>query len=314
MNNYFRPNLIKFISKEDIIEEVEDGYSGCLLYKVTKGNEKFFVKVFHEKLDKKSFSKIQKILEIYEKLKIKSLKIIDYGSIPNLGKYYIVYNYIEGCNLRVFTNSENCSLAEVKKMGESIGKELRKLKDYEGYDKAIFQPKDIEAFTQKAITNFDQVLENEDSKKLVTKYFKLEEIEKLKSKVNEFSQLFKKIKPKLIHGDIKRANIMLDKNQNLHIVDIESMQVNYDVLNFRYQMTWALFDEKETEFLKGYFDAIYDGRRPEYFNQQIIYMIIANFFNVCYAPEDVEFEEYLINCRNVLEKIAKMDLELETIV
>ncbi len=314
MNNKFNPYFIKFLDKQDIIEEVEDGYSDCLVYKITKGKHKYFLKIFPERFDEQKINRIKKYIEIYEKLKIKSLKVIEYGKIEGFEKYYMIYNFIEGSNLRVCTNSENYALNDIRKIGEHIGKEMLKLKNYEQYDKQAFEQKQIKDLTTKAIANFYHVLENEGSKKLITQYFKIDEIDKLKNKANEYVDLFKDIEPKLIHGDIKRANIMVDDKQNLYMVDIESMQINYDILNFKYQMTWALFDERETEFVKGYFDGLYENKRPMNFNQQVIYMIIVNFFNVCYAPEDIEFEIYLEKCRNLLEKIAKMDLNNEFIV
>lgn len=73
---------------------------------------------------------------------------------------------------------------------------------------------------------------------------------------------------------------MVDQNNNFYITDIESMQVNYDALNVRYQITWSLFDgsEKEAEFIGGYFDGIYSGHRPNDFNYNIMFTIILNFF------------------------------------
>ena len=91
MYKQFNPYILKFVNKDDIVKEIDDGYSGALLYKIIRNKEKFLVKVFKGQFRKETIIKIKKILEIYKKLEIKSLDIIDYGDIQHLDKYYILY-------------------------------------------------------------------------------------------------------------------------------------------------------------------------------------------------------------------------------
>lgn len=120
MQEVFDVYALKFINKTDIIEEIEDGYSGALIYKVIRGENRFFLKVFKGILD---IEKIKNCVSIYKKLNIKSLDIIDFGNIDNIDKYYIVYNFIEGKNLKAYTNTDEYSLKDVRKIGTVIGKE-----------------------------------------------------------------------------------------------------------------------------------------------------------------------------------------------
>lgn len=46
---------------------------------------------------------------------------------------------------------------------------------------------------------------------------------------------------------------MIDQKQNCYIVDCESIQIAPDIMNFRYQITWALFDKiKNTDLENQY--------------------------------------------------------------
>lgn len=311
---------IKFIQKQDVIEEVIGGHSGALVYKITRNNEKFFLKIFNSKLDKEKIMKIKAHTEIYKKLNIKSLKIIDYGEIENIDKYYIVYNFIEGINLHEYTSSDKFTLEDIRKIGEKIGKELLKLKKYKNYDKNLFKNNDIKESNEEIVNNFNSLLEDETAKKIITQYFKIEEIEELKNIINEYIKIFENKEQNLIHGDTKRANIMIDSNDDMYIVDIEAMQVNYDIRNIKYQITWALFEghEKEAEFLKGYFDGIYNNTRPIDFNKQIIFITITNFFNSSYSQYKKgnvdKLTEYIKKCRELFDRIRKIDIEKEFII
>lgn len=320
MYKQFNPYILKFVNKDDIVQEIDDGYSGALLYKIIRNKEKFLVKVFKGQFRKETIIKIKKILEIYKKLEIKSLDIIDYGDIQHLDKYYIVYNFIEGENLKKYTNNDKYGLKQVNEIGKYIGNELLKLKMYEDYDKELFKNEDIDIQLDKIIENFYSILEDKIYKDLILEFFSIKELDELKEKLVEFCYILKNEKPKLIHGDIKRSNIMVDNNKEFYIVDIESMQVNYDILNFKHQMTWCLFEnnEKEIEFVKGYFDGIYNNTRPTNFNYNVIFIIILNFFNASYhmyKKADINnLRMYMQDCRKLFDRVNKINLDKEFII
>lgn len=317
MQEVFDVYKIKFINKTDVIEPVEDGYSGALIYKIIRGENKFFLKVFKGILD---IEKIKNCVSIYKKLNIKSLDIIDFGNIDNLDRYYIVYNFIEGKNLKAYTTNDEYSLDYLRKIGTIIGKELLKLKTYENYNNHLFMSNDINVTIENTKNNFNLILENEIYRNIILEYFAVEEINDLNKKLIEYANIFKDIEPRLIHGDIKRSNIMVSNNNELYITDIESMQISYDVLNFRYQITWSLFEgsEKEAEFVKGYFDGIYSNTRPENFNYSIIFTIILNFLTESYKryrkSNITGFKTYVQKCKQLFNRIDRMDLNTQFIV
>lgn len=194
------------------------------------------------------------------------------------------------------------------------------MKTYEEYDNDLFMADDIDMITENTKNNFKLLLGNEIYRNILLEYFTVEEIKDLNKKIVEYANTVKDVEPRLIHGDIKRSNIMVDQNKEFYITDIESMQVGYDVLNFRYQITWSLFEgsEKEAEFVKGYFDGIYSNTRPENFNYSIIFKIILNFFTESYKRYQnsniTGFETFVQKCKHLFNKINKMNLDTQFIV
>lgn len=317
MQENFNLYEIKFIKRNDIIEKVEDGYSGALLYKITRGNNKFFLKIFKEILDK---SKIERIVSIYANLNIKSLTLIETGYIKSCKNYYIIYNFIEGKNLKLYNTEQNTNLKSIRKIGTTIGKQLLKLKNYENYDKKLFKTYNIDEDILNTISNFKILMKNESYRNIVFEHYNISELEEINNKLIYYGNMLKCNEPKLIHGDIKRTNIMVNENEEFYIVDIESMQVSYDILNFKYQMTWDLFDgnEKELEFVKGYFDGIYNNERPKNFSYHIMFIVLLNFLVESYHRykyADVQsFKNYIEKCRILFHKLKKIDLDRDNII
>ena len=145
---------IKFIQENDQLEEITDGYSGAKIYKIIRSEqEKYFFLLFNYSFHSSSLNKIKKVLEIYKKLNIKSLEIIDFGKLGE--KDYIIYNYIEGINLREFSDQFSCD--KIRKIGTVIGREFIKVKKHKE-EKEVFPITDLKQVSIEAITNFDQLL------------------------------------------------------------------------------------------------------------------------------------------------------------
>lgn len=289
------------------------------MYKVTSGNNCFFLKILKWELIKE---KIEKIAFIYEKLNIKSLHIIEIGYIKSCEKYYILYNFIEGQNLKIYNDEQNTDLKSIKEIGKTIGQQLLKLKKYGDTDaKNILGVYDIKNDIKNSIENFQLLMQDNNYRNMMLEYYTKLELKDMENKLIKYGNMLKRNnKPKLIHWDIKRSNIMVDKNKEFHFVDIESMKFSYDVINFKYQITWALFDgnESEFEFVKGCFDGIYNNKRPKNFNYYVIFVVILNFFTESYHQyryDDVkDFKKYIKKCRAVFNKIKDIDLCNDNIV
>lgn len=305
---------INFIKENDQLEEIKDGYSGAMIYKIIRGKEKYFLKIFNYSFHSSSLEKIRKGLEIYKTLGINSMEILDSGKAEE--KDYIIYNYIEGINLREYSNG--FSIEEINQIGRKIGKQLLKLKNYENYNKSLFPIINLRKITDEVVTQFNVLLEIKESKEIIEKYFNNQDIKILKEKIMEYLNITEKSAKHLIHGDIKRANIMVSSKKEFYLVDCESIEIAPDIMNFRYQITWALFSREEKAFISGYLDGIYNNTRPLHFNKMALYCILLNFFEATYGKYKqgglFKMEEYLIKSKDMFEKIKMMDLSVEFII
>lgn len=123
---------IKFIKENDLlIPTNKDCFDA---FKIIRNNDIFYLKLLKDKID---INLLKKKLEIYKLLKIKTLDIIDVGYINN-GDPYIIYNFIDGTNLKEYTNEGNFKFDDIRALGKCVGKELLKLKEYKNYDKNLF--------------------------------------------------------------------------------------------------------------------------------------------------------------------------------
>ena len=95
------------------------------------------------------------------------------------------------------------------------GKQLLKLKNYDNYDKKLFKAYDINNDIQNTINSFQILMKDKIYRNIVLEYHTIRELEELNSKLIYYGNILKCNKPKLIHGDIKRVNIMINKNTKI---------------------------------------------------------------------------------------------------
>lgn len=303
----FSPHTVKFIQETDLVEPVGGGYSGALLYKISRGGQTFFVKVFNKELN---ITALKEKLGIYQKLKIKTPEIVDCGAVGDeVYKNYVVYNFINGKNLKEYTDAEDFNVENIQPLGRRVGSELLKLKNYQDYDKNLFLSPNISGLAKEVVGDFSILLQDDEASRIIKSYFTDRELGELKNILSEYVHVFDNITPDLIHGDIKRSNIMVDENHDIYLVDIESMQLSYDIMNFRHQITWCLFEDnvREQEFIKGFFDGLYNDARPADFDKQVIFMTIVNFFTESYRlmkrAETDKLSTYASKCQKLFNKL-----------
>ena len=282
MNKQELINKIDFLTKDDVLEEVDDGRSIATVYKVTRQDKRYFLKIFNTEYSQENINSVIESINIYKHIETNVTDIIDYGFFDNCNNYYIVYKYIEGENIKFLSNNNKIDYKEIMELGEKAGKSIYKLKKYRYTGKIRFKIDDISEMKKEAIDKFDKFLNKQECKKIINKFYTDNEIKNMKNTLERTSKYFDLLEPRLIHGDIKRANIMKDKYENLWIVDIEDMRYSYDLLNFRYTLSWELSDINGSYFTKGFFDGLYNNKRPKYFNEQVIFVLILNFMSVCY--------------------------------
>lgn len=289
---------MQYIDQYEIIEKITGGHSPAKLYKVKKDGHIYCMKVFVGKLNKEDIKISQEICSIYKYIGINSLELIDYGVISD-NKFYYIYNYINAHNFKKYSD-ENLTEEEVYKFGRIIGKKLKLLKNYCPKQESNLTTVDIVNITALINKKYIALKEDKTKMELIEKYFDIKDIDKKMEEFNKITETFLYIDKKIIHGDIKRSNFMIDDNYNWYLIDIESTKYSYDVLNYRYQITWWLFkgNRKEKSFNKGVLDELYDDIRPKHFNEQIRYVIMMNFIEHINTNNDMDkLEQYLIKSK-----------------
>ena len=199
-----------------------------------------------------------------------------------MSNYYIVYTYLEGENIKYISNNYKIDYEEIRKLGEKVGKNILQLKNYKYNGIAKFETDDINSLKKETINNFKKFLDNKECKSIINKFYTDYELNNMINILENTSKYLDNLKPNLIHGDIKRANVMKYKSHKLWLVDIEDMKYSYDLLNFIYTLSWELSDVNGTYFTKGFFDGLYNNKRPENFNEQVMFVLILNFMSACY--------------------------------
>lgn len=77
---------------------------------------------------------------------------------------------------------------------------------------------------------YEALLSDTQASALLSAYFDLGQLKSLLNQFNQASLLFSEQDMHLIHGDIKRSNLMRDRSGELYLIDIESMKYGHDTL------------------------------------------------------------------------------------
>lgn len=285
-------------SQKITLEKITGGRSGAQIFKMCFNDQIYCLK-FPQHYDVvPNLKKLQEICQIYQELSINSLEILGYGYYGTNKKQFCLFRYIPGQDFKTFSN-QHCSLSEIHQAGIEIGHEAQKLKSYPAHKITYIKHENLPNLTQH-IEKLYYSLNN-----LLQEASLIEFIVPLWEIIRRGPDLFAHTPPGLIHGDIKRSNIVIDSSGNKHFIDIGAMKYSYDVLNFRYQMTWLLLPENDhkREFVKGFLDGLYNFSRPSGFKEQIIYVTLLNFLEHVYKflHDEREIREYSTIMRPVLD-------------
>ncbi len=295
-------------------EEIFGGYSGAKLLRVRTEKQDYCVKILSERLSEGSAARVQEICKIYQKAGIDSLSLRGYGNLEAENRHFYIYDFIEGESFKEYSNRELLP-DDIRKVGKETGRKLQSLKlDKNLADSTNLATDSITKLTKYGIKKYQELLNEATVARLMRKFFDMAQIEKLMREFAETENVFLRLEPGLIHGDLKRSNMVRGKDEKIYLIDIESMRKSYDVLNLRYQMTWIMFPEagKERAFVSGIFDGLYEDERPEKFNEQLRYVLMLNFVEhtakALKRGEDVR--EYFIEMQKVFRTIQNSEREI----
>ena len=292
-----------------IIEEIVGGHSGAKMYKARKDDNIYCLKIRNGLADDKYFNKIKEISQIYKEIQVNSLEVYDCGNLDKDAKHYILYNYIDGVDFKVYSD-ENLNDEELYNSGRNLGKKFKVLKEYKLPKDTFIDDLDIDEETNLVNYKYAEIIKDKQKAEMLKKYFGFDKIEQKHEKFNKYKEIFKTIDRGLIHGDIKRTNFMTGKDGKHYVIDFGGMKNSYDIFSFRYQITWLLFRHRVREriFVKGYFDELYNNQRPQDFDKQIEFAVFMNFIGHIYKHSELDnLKDYFENMKIVFD-----DLENKT--
>lgn len=291
-----------------LLEEILDGHSGAKIYKFKDQENDYLIKIFSGKLDKYKLDRIKEICQIYRSLSINSLSFLGHGELDD--KYFFLYNYIEGKNLKQI-GDEKYNYEEIYNIGVKTGENAKKLKEFTLPKNTNLTEENLDDLVASVNEKYKKLITNTAVLEIMKDVLGLAKIKKLMKDFNDYTIILKNINKKLIHGDIKRSNFMIDETGEFYIIDIESMKISYDVLNFRHQITWILFsgNNKEKEFIRGFLDGLYLNKRPQYFNEQIVFVIMLNFIEHSYKifKDENKLKSYFEKMKDIISLIDNID-------
>ena len=142
---------ISFFSDKAIFETISDSNSGAILKKVKDKNDTYFLKIVQN--NSVNINRIQKIIEIYDKYGINTIKLLDYGYIDN--KVYLIYNFIDGFALN--TVYDKYDVNDYSNMGFNIGSSYKKINFKHEFDNDFVNNYDLNTLVNECINSFKNV-------------------------------------------------------------------------------------------------------------------------------------------------------------
>lgn len=291
------------------LEEIVGGYSGARLLRLRLAEDDLCVKILPKWLNGASVERIREICKIYAEAGVDSLSLRGYGNLETEERHFYIYDFILGESFKEYSNRE-LSLEETRTAGAEMGRKLRRVKEVNLTEYSVLATDDIDKLTEYGLEKYHELRKDPEMRKWLEEYFDRKQIERLMAEFAETKAIFKKEVEKLIHGDLKRSNMVWGTDGKIHLIDIESMRKSYDVLNLRYQMSWILFEgaEKEREFVRGIFDGLYGqrGERPAGFAEEVRYVLMLNF-----VEHTAKARQRGEDVREYFERMRKVFAEVE---
>lgn len=279
----------KVISVEDQIKIVKKGRSDAITAIIKKKNGKMFLKALECNIinHTRRINKIKTMCAIYHNVSVSSMKVIE-ASIINKKSHYILYDFIEGRNLAgLFPKLSNQELFNI---GVKVGKTEKRLENHH----VTIDLDDFGKVHENMITDATKW-----SKKFYELYFsnemhyrkifekmprtiQMRDIKTLELMMFNLSIFFDKKDLEVIHGDLNFGNIMLNKNYDVTLIDLDLSSYSYFVMSHKFIRRAIYFQdpikqEKYRHFYSGLIHGRYDEIPPE-LNKQILYIIVRSFF------------------------------------
>lgn len=255
---------------------VPGGRSGAAVFRFQLDDIDYCLKTPQHQTASADLQRFRTICQIYQQASIRSLEYLGYGYYAT--RPFYLYRYIAGENLKTLSNT-SYTVRETYQAGVQAGRTLQHLQNLPPQDFPTIPREDLDALVLHGQQLYRQLLHDQMVYRLLQKHQLPPLLSSLMPIFAHAATIFADLSPALIHGDIKRSNIIIDPAGHQHFIDIGAMKVSYAVFNFRYQIIWDLLPENRQRraFTRGFFDGFFDQQYPKTFHQQIIFISVLNF-------------------------------------
>ncbi len=286
---------IDFFSNDAIFEAINDSNSGAILKKVTDNQKTYFLKIVPK--DSIDIDKILKTIEIYKNNNINTVQLLSYGTTKD--KVYLIYNFINGNALN--TIYDEYDMASYYDIGLQIGNSYRIINFNCKPDNIFRQDYNIDDLINSITSKFIDLYNGKLAylKDIIAE----DKIKLLTNKIKELLPCFYNEDKVYIHADMHPKNIMIDKNNQLYIIDIESFHTDYFVMNFRWSIMASFKNDKNKAFFKGFIDGYYNHTISDDFDKQLVIILIINFMEHIINFSDGKSLEYIRNYATKVNEI-----------
>ena len=285
---------LDFLESEARFTEIKDSNSGAKVYKIIDNEKTYLLKIIPKEMF--NAENFKRVAAIYQANKVKAVEVIKIGNSQD--KAYVIYKFIDGKALNnIYDYYQE---KDYLNWGKIVGEAFRKInqKEYQG---VLVRDYDLEKLTKQTISEFLEIIETKLTylKSILSPSLLEKMIEKFKKPTKTFDNEEKVI----IHMDIHPKNVILDKKENIHIIDIDATSYDYFVMNFRYSLLAAFKKEKNKAFFRGVIDGYYDKGIPEIFWQQLLYVFILNFMEHIILFSSGKEKDYIIEYSKLIKNI-----------
>ncbi len=271
--------------------------------KVATPQKNYFVKIDYRVITQNEILSINKLMNIYNELNIPTNQLIDIIVLDELNCSVLIYDYIDGTDLE----NGNFSDSELLIYGEQTGKYLSKLKLYNNYHN--LSTFDIDNSIKNISINLNKIITDTKIFSCIQPYLSKKDLLKMLDNLIHLAKEINFETPHLIHGDVKSANIMIDNNHKLFIVDVDAYDLSYDIFNFKWHMLSILKQVSncnEYNFYAGFLDGFYHHKLPNDFDKQlyfISYFIFLEKLSQCNKKNLERLNKFLKTYSNSIKQL-----------
>lgn len=278
--------VVPFVKDDDILEPISNSQSGATVLKVIRGDKNFFLKIMDGDLS--FLTKIKKIIWIYAQYTSKPMLLLDSGIVSN--QVYCIYSWIEGSALNHLY--DEYSNEQFYTYGVRIGKYFNRINQNIPKEEQFEKKYDLSLLTHTSIANFMEFFTKNE--KAISSIFSRDEINHIIDRILVLQNSFMETEKVYIHGDLHPKNVMINREEELTIIDCESFCIDYFVMNFRWNLASIFKTRSVAYFYSGLIKGFYKENPPTSLYNQLLYILLLKFLEQTYSYTKIKPLDFIL--------------------